>query len=411
MRNIILCCLFGLLFSSMQAQNFESYYQLAADRHPQLKAIYNEYYALLQEKEVEKALPPLEFSFGAFILPVETRLGAQRLRTGVVQKFPPLGQIKAKTELGQRLAAAKKQEAEVLRNQLYFKMRATYEQLQRNKALQGVFQKQLKRLDVFEQLALQKIKLGKASNAEIFRLELQKDQIKEQIDLLDNQIPLLQKEFATLINAEDSFELDLEDSLVLRAFDYPQDSLESWIHTQNPNLQLLGLKQLSLEQKRVVKESMNKPSFALGMDYVWVTKRRDMDPDFNGRDILMPKAMIMVPLDKKQKKARLKAVDFELLALEDKKEHLKDQLSLALKNALTEYQEAKLKEKHKKEQQKYAQKTLDALIANYSVDAKSFEEILRMEQLLFQLDRQLIQAKIMQNMAVLKIEKLFAQPL
>lgn len=406
---LIVCFIIVSLLS--QAQSFEQYYEQAADNHPYLKAVFNEYYAILEQKKQTNKLPPPELAFGAFILPVETRLGAQRAKVGLKQMFPPIGQLKAKTLLVDKLAKIKLQEAEIKRNQLYFNLQNDWYQLLKIEELIKVIEQEEKRLDVFEQLALQKIELAKASVANVYRITLKRNELAHEKSLLENQKPALILDFKTIVNAEDSLELNLPDSIPIRVLTYAKDSLLSWINNQNPDLQLLSLKEEALTQKKAVRVTQNKASFGIGLDYVWVTKRTDADPVFNGRDILMPMATIRVPIYKAQNKARLKEVDFELLALEEKKENLQDILSVKLEQALSNYREAQIELEYYETQIRFTKKTLDALIANFSVDAKDFEEILRMEEMLFMYERMKVLSRIKQNMAVVMIEKLFAQPL
>ena len=412
MKKLIIYLGLALVSSSLFAQDFEQYYQQAADNHPALKAVFNEYYAILQQKAQVNKLPPPDIAFGAFILPVETRLGAQRAKVGLTQMFPPVGQLKARANLVDKQAAVKLQQAEIKRNQLYFELQGHWYQLTKIESMKEIIKRELKRLDVFEQLALQKVSLGLGSTINIYRIQLKRNELNHEIELLENEIPAIQFAFQTILNNTDSsMNIILPDTMPLRVLNYQIDSLSIWIKEQNPELQLMELKNLALDQKKALRATENKASLGVGLDYLWVTKRTDADPMYNGRDILMARASIKAPIYKEQNKARLKEVDFEKMALANQKEDIENILQLRLEEALTDYKAAQLELNYYQKQIEFTKKALDVLIANFSVDAKDFEEILRMEEMLFMYERMQLMRKLKQNMAVTMMEKLFAAPL
>ncbi|BDS09433.1 TolC family protein [Aureispira anguillae] len=409
MRGIIITMLL-LQAWSIVAQNFEPYYQAAAANHPQLKAVFNQYYAI-KEQVTQVKLPPPSAALGLFILPVETRLGAQRFKVGVSQMFPAFGALKAQKSLIHQKARVALQEAEIIRNELYFSLRNIWYQTAEVQAMIAVEKESIKLLETMERLALQKIEVGKASLAEVYRLKLKINERKGNLDLLNNKLPALRLAFNLLIK-EDALEMpSMGDTIALRTLTYPKDSLVKWIQQQNPKLESLDLKQELALKKMNWQKTKNRPTYGLGLDYVFLTKRTDLDPPQNGQGVLMPMFRISVPIYKDQNQARLKEVAFELLALEDQKEQTSDVLTLELERALAAYQAAKIQVKLYQEQINFSQKTVRLLLTNYSVDNKGFEDLLNVEDLLLKYQKMLLRASIAQNTALIQIEKLFAQPL
>src|SRR6056297_2750922 len=122
--NIILVLGTGLLTS--QAQTLETYFKIAAENNPGLKAKYMEYEIAMEKIPQVSSLPDPSFSFGFFISPVETRVGPQRAKFSLSQMFPWFGTLKARGDAAAFMAEAKFQAFINERNRLLYKVSAAY---------------------------------------------------------------------------------------------------------------------------------------------------------------------------------------------------------------------------------------------------------------------------------------------
>lgn len=403
---IITICLFSSSF--LLGQNFETYYEAAAENNPQLKAVFNQYYSI-RERTAQVKLPSPSIALGLFILPVETRLGAQRFKLSATQMFPAFGALKAQKSLINEQGFLKLQEARVLRNQLYFNLRNIWHQASAIKALIQVELQNMLLLETLEKLALQKIETGKGSLADVYQIKIQQNDRKATLDLLKNKLPALELAFSKIIK-EDSLPFpETMDTITLRTLTYPEDSLIQWIQRQNPQVGLLEAKKRVANEKMLVQKTKNRPTYGLGLDYAFLTKRTDANPAQNGQGILMPMFSIQVPIYKAQNQARVKEVAFELMALEHQETQLMDYLEVELEQVLTQYRAAQINLKRYREQVGFTQKTLDLLLTQYSVDAKGFDEVLKLEAMLLNYQKKLVEYALLQNESLIKIEQLFAE--
>jgi hypothetical protein len=71
-------------------QTLQEYLRQAARNNAGLKAAFEEWKAALEAVPQAKALPDPRFSYGYFIDEVETRVGPQKHRLGIMQVFPGL---------------------------------------------------------------------------------------------------------------------------------------------------------------------------------------------------------------------------------------------------------------------------------------------------------------------------------
>lgn len=405
---ILIVCLLNT--SMLFGQNFETYYKAAAENNPQLKAVFNQYYSI-KERTAQVKLPDPSIALGVFILPVETRLGAQRFKLRARQMFPAFGSLKAQKSLINEQGFSKLQEARVLRNELYFNLRNIWHEATAIKAFVRIELQHLKLLDILEQLALQKIETGKGSLADVYQIKIQQNDQNANVELLRNKLPVLELAFAKIIQ-EDSLSFPVTmDTIALRTLTYSADSLTKWIQRQNPQVGLLEAKKRVINEKMTVQKTKNRPSYGLGLDYAFLTKRTDADPPQNGQGILMPMFSIKVPIYKAKNQARLKEVAFELIALEYQEVQLINDLEVQLEKALTNYRAAQINVKRYQEQVNFTQNTLDLILTQYRVDTKGFDEVLKLETMLLNYQKKLVEYALLQNQSLIRIEQLFAQPL
>lgn len=409
MRYLIITVCF-LSSTILLGQDFNIYYKAAANNNPELKVVFNQYYSI-RERAAQIKLPTPSIALGVFILPVETRLGAQRFKLSATQMFPAFGALKAQKSLINEQGVLKLQEATVLRNELYFNLRNIWHQVSAIKALITVELQNVKLLETLEQLALQKIETGKGSLADVYQIKIQQNDRKATIDLLNNKLPTLELAFAKIIKQDSLSFPETLDTIVLRTLTYPEDSLIAWIRKQNPLVGLLEAKIRVANEKMQVQKTKNRPTYGLGLDYAFLTKRTDANPPQNGQGILMPMFSIQVPIYKAQNQARVKEVAFELIALEYQEEQLLDHLEVQLEQVLTQYRAAQINLKRYREQVRFTQKTLDLLLTQYSVDAKDFDEVLKLEAMLLNYQKKMVEYALLQNQSLIEIEQLFAEPL
>ena len=80
------------------AQTPDSLLQIAVANNQELQALRLSYQAALEKAPQVSQLPNPEVGVGAFILPVETRLGPQRARLSLTQMFPWFGTLQAQED-------------------------------------------------------------------------------------------------------------------------------------------------------------------------------------------------------------------------------------------------------------------------------------------------------------------------
>jgi outer membrane protein TolC len=101
----------------------EDYLRYAALHNAGLEAKFEQWRAAVERVPQAEALPDPKFTYGYFIEEVETRVGPQRQRAGIMQVFPWFGKIAARTDAAAAMAVAAGQMYEVEKLKLFYEVK------------------------------------------------------------------------------------------------------------------------------------------------------------------------------------------------------------------------------------------------------------------------------------------------
>ena len=403
----LLVVLFLGISTQGTAQSLEGYLKEAAENNPLLKAKYAEFQAAVQKVAQVNSLPNPSISFGYFISPIETRVGAQRAKIGISQSIPWFGTLKTTGSVYNLKAEAKYQEFIDARNELFMKVKsAWYPLFEVNREI--LLQKENREiLGSYKQLATTGFKVGKNSMADVVRVDIMIENTDTEIKLLEDKIKPLTIYFNKLLNQEDTYAISIADSIEL--VDIPLNYRRDSLLINNPMLQSLDLKYKSAQTSEALAKKEGLPSIGIGLDYVFVDKRTDMDIVDNGKNAIMPMISVTLPIYRK----KYKAAEREAQLNQDAISFYRDDLENTL---ISNYEMTWYELERAKEQlllyTKQIEKTLvviQLLEKEYSTSGEDFVEILRMQQEL--INYQIAAAKSIKNyfIALAKLDYLTAK--
>jgi len=398
-----------LLFSAgaIEAQIPDSYLKQAAENNPGLQAKYAAFEGAMQRVAQVSALPNPTLSFGYFISPVETRVGAQQARFSLTQMFPWFGTLATKENRASLIAKAKYQEFLNAKNELYYKVKAAWYPLYEvNRVV--LLQKENKDILVsYKRLSTTAFKNGKGAMVDVIRVDIAIENTTTDIKLLENKKKPLLIHFNRLLNRSDSATVKISNSLQLLEVTagYRKDSLLK----QNPILRAFDLRLKAAQEQEDLAYKSGLPQFGVGIDYVVVSKRKEITLAGNGRDALMPMVSMSLPIFRgKYKAARKEALFAQTVIIASKKE-FENNLVSTYEMAWYEVNKAvQLIELYTVQTEKTEQ-IITLLHSAYSNTGKDFEEILRMQQELLKYQMAVASAKKEFYSALAKLDYLTAK--
>lgn len=376
--------------------------QLGADNNPGLQSVFKEYGAALEKIPQAGALPDPSLTFSYMISPVETRLGAQDFKIAVMQSFPWFGLLQLQQDVALLRAEAKFKAFINMRNALYLEIKSAWYQLYALDKSISLTSQNIEIVESFRTLALIKYESGLVSMADVLRADIELEGLRNDLlQLQDARQPIVTK-LRSLVNDE-SVTIEVIETIQSIELEWSRSEAIDSMRIRNPELQKLEQTALAYQQQTGVARKAGMPSFAFGIEYTTVSARTDMEIEGNGRDILMAKIGLNLPIYRSKYKAMEK--ESELMAESTKlwASNLENTFQSKIEKYFSDYAEAKRRFDQYEKQIQLARQALTLLISDYSTAGKQFEEILRMESQILLFEKKLHQALAEEMTAIANI--------
>ncbi len=362
------------------AQTLNNYLETAAENNPALKSKYQQYLAALERVPQSGALPDPSLSFGYFISPVETRVGPQRSRFSLQQMLPWFGTLDARKGAATQEAKVRFEEFMQAKNELYFTIKASYYQLFDIREEMKLTEENIKVLESYERLATQKYENALSTMVDILRVQMQIRKEQNQLLILAETMKAQRSTFNTLLNRSPLTEVQvpafLDDTLVLEDIDKISDA----IIARHPSLSVLKEEANLLNEQERLAQLSGKPNLGVGLDYVIVGNRSDMEMPDNGKDVIMPMVSLSLPLFNRQK---YKAMRKEILVKQEANQltvaSRENELINTLNKVLQDYQIARNNIQLYEAQMESTQQAISILNSAYESTSERFKDILQFQ--------------------------------
>lgn len=403
----IVTSIFVLCFQWVsQGQSLDSLFSLAVDNNTELKALESEYEAILMRQDQVSQLPNPQFGVGTPLLRPETRLGPQVMMVSVSQMFPWFGTFDTKKDVVIQMSKAKYEELTAIKLVLIYTIKSAYYQLIFLEEKEKVYRENLENYKVIESVALAKVEAGQSSLSDVLRIQIKIDALDTQLQKIANNKTVLFAEINATINAPLEQEITIVDPIDSDLINYNLEAYKSNIEKNHPIIKKLDYQIAASNSKIAVNESLNKPTIGLGVDYSLVNPRIDADPLNNGRDILVPKVMVSIPLYRKSVKAVRNEEKLHQEALGYQKESLTNNMLRRVISYQSDFDNAQLDYEVAQLQLEKITSAYSIILASYSADGKKFEELLTTQNEITALKLKLHASSLEMGLAKAKIERL-----
>ncbi len=379
------------------AQSVESFIEMALDHNPGLEAMRLQY-ASAKEKAAQVAdYPDPTVSVGLGVLPVETRLGAQRFKIGVTQMIPWKGLLNAKKEMVASQAEVYANIDQVKEIDIAYAIRTAYSTLVLLKDKEQVIQSKLELLNVLEDLAKSAVRSGKGKLSNVLLIQRSREGLLSDLGILQKreEKPSISINRWTGRALTEPIEV-VSDASILNA----QSELLQFANGDHPQYQILE-NQLNASQKAIeLTEYERKPKIGVGLDYAFIDGRNNV-PDLmgNGRDVLMPKGSISIPLHTGRYDAKRQEEKLKQEAIQSNIKDLQEMYQADIAAAYSQNELSLLEIQRVEGLKSITRETLDLMRTEYASEGTRFEELLRLEMELIDYDLIIAESKYNQLLA------------
>lgn len=403
---VLLLALMASTFA-VKAQTLDSLLIKAYDNNPELKALQLEYEAALQKGPQVSQLPDPTVGVGVPVLRPETRLGGQVFSVSASQMFPWFGTLKAKEDMVITMAKSKYERVAAERLNIDYQIKTAYYNLYLLQGKQIILRKNIRIFETLEKVALAKVESGKSIASDVLTVRIKIEELNQQIQVLEEQKLANTATINEAINNPFNSAIQIDTTQIsIAEIEYNIEQFRKNIQANHPLIKQLNWNIETSNKALVLNALDGKPSFGVGLDYSLVNGRTDAFPVNNGRDILIPKAMVSIPIYRKKYAAKKEEESLKQQAFEFHKESLTNRMISSIQGYKSEYESAKLMFELAYKQIEISNSAYDILLADYSSKGKRFDELMKLQSDINRYEIEIIKSIVQSHLSKFKIDRL-----
>ncbi|NOR21734.1 MAG: hypothetical protein GQ476_03445 [Candidatus Aminicenantes bacterium] len=296
----------------------------ALSQNPQIKAARNEWEASLQVIPQAKSLPDPMLSYSYFGQSVETRLGPQRNKFSLSQKFPFFGKLSLKGEIARKGASVLEEQYMAVKLNIVLKVKKAFFSLFWLDRAIRIAQEEKEVLERLTKIAEKKYETGEANQQDVLKAQLEISKVQDKILILNQRRRAIAAELNALLNRR-------PDSLVgeIEEFEVPElrfelEKLYEWAREMRPELRKAQHFIEKNEESLKLAKKNYFPDFRLMFDYIDIgggttTNIKD------GRNSWMASVGINIPIWRKKLHAAEAEAAAKLKASQDSYENVQNE--------------------------------------------------------------------------------------
>lgn len=388
------------------AQPLDSLIQIALRQNPELKARYTRYQSQLERAPQQSQLADPQLDFSTQFLPLRMRTWEQAAIIGGMQEFPWPGTLATRSSLALSQARVTYEQAEVEALNLKYEVQMAWLDYYQTLQSLSILEESITLSRSAERLAKARVESGRGNASEMLKVQLKIRQQEQQLNLLKNRLHFPQYRLNQLLNQPADTPIKLEQQLDFELQTIRMDSLLADIKRNHPAISSLRYEQEASRQMEALNRLEGKPDIGLGLDYVVMSKITEHGLTSDGKDMIMPRIGVRLPLYRKKYEAKAREEQLRRESLELEAQALGNDFAATLGRALSLQEEARLTHEFVQEQLK----TLDALInmqeGNFSTNADVYESLLENYQLRLEYQLMDLEAVVKAQQARILVEKL-----
>ncbi len=296
----------------------------ALSQNPQIKAARNEWEASLQVIPQAKSLPDPLLSYSYFGQSVETRLGPQRNKFSLSQKFPFFGKLSLKGEIARKGASVLEEQYMAVKLNIVLKVKKAFFSLFWLDRAIRIAQEEKEVLERLTRIAEKKYETGEANQQDVLKAQLEISKVQDKILILNQRRKAIAVELNALLNRRpDSFIGEVEE------FEVPElrfelEELYEWAREMRPELRKAQHFIEKNEESLKLAKKNYFPDFRLMFDYIDIgggttTNIKD------GRNSWMASVGINIPIWRKKLHAAEAEAATKLKASQDRYKNVQNE--------------------------------------------------------------------------------------
>ncbi|MBL0682730.1 TolC family protein [Aquimarina mytili] len=381
MNIFLLCSVFCFLQS--YGQTLRDYVNEAAQNNPKLKAIQYNYEANLEKVNEVGSLPNTKIGAGYFVSEPETRTGAQKIKLSASQSLPWFGTLKAKKDKEVLSSQVLKNDMEILRAKLSLDVKKRYYELYALKSKRKILEKQKQLLENYKEISISKVSNNKASAVDVLKINIAQNQLDNHIEILKGDILNTETSFNKILDRDGFDDLVIPHNLFIPD-EEPTLSVDDV--TYHPELLKYDVLSEILQAQQKINDKERLPGLSLGLDYVVVEERPNLDFSDNGKDIVMPMVSFSIPLLSKKFKSRNRQFELQQENYTQQRDAEQNKLEEILEKAINNRITSRINYTTQIKNIEQSKQAEDVALSVYQTGRLDFNELLEIQDMILEFE-------------------------
>lgn len=247
--------------------------------------------------------------------------------------------------------------------------------------------------------------------SDVLRVRMEINEMENMLALLvDSRVPLTAR-FNKLLNRPANLDVAAADTLDVRVLTTTDQALLDNIIRDNPMIKMLEEEAGAFEVRERLARMEGRPSFGAGLNYMIFSSPGNDAVSMGGRNMVMPMVTMTIPIYREKYRAREREARFARESVLSSRENVANDLSVQLSDVLRNLADAERRTDLYLRQADLANKSMDILITEYSGGLVRFEEVLRLQEQLFNYRLELLRAVADHNRSGARLDMLTATEL
>ena len=305
--SILMAVFFGInpLFSNEVPEKktvLSELIQEALHQNPQIQAVMNGWKAALKIIPQAKSLPDPMLSYSYFGQSIETRLGPQRNKVSISQKFPYFGKLSIKGEIAHKSALVLEERYNAVKLNIVLKVRNAFFSLFWFDRAIRISQEEKEVLQRLARIAEIKYETGKVNQQDVLKAQLEISKVLDKILNLNQGRKAITAELNSLLNRPPGSYLGEVEEFKLPDLKVGLEKLYEWAKEMRPEMrQAQRFIEKNEESLKLAKKNYF-PDFKIMFDYIDIRGGTTTNPE-DGRNSWMASIGINLPIWRKKLRA------------------------------------------------------------------------------------------------------------
>jgi cobalt-zinc-cadmium efflux system outer membrane protein len=277
-------------------RTLSDYLQYAALHNAALEANFHHFKAALEQVPQAKSLPDPKFTYGYFIREVETRVGPQEQKFGIMQVFPWFGTIEARADsaAAQAKAAKKRYDAEKLK--LFWKVKeAFYEYVYLASAVE-IAKQNLELLKHFEEVARTRYAAATGGHPDVIRAQVELAKLEDILKSLEKLREPTVARLNAVLNRQSSEMLGWPEKEEFKLPKVDGQKVITILRQTNPELAAIDFEVAEAQSKVELAKRKFYPDIGVGVEWIETGSAAGSGVSGSGEDPLVLMFSMNLPI-------------------------------------------------------------------------------------------------------------------